>query len=124
MLDNDYNTRVIIPPIDGYTDGDDDDTLNYGQFFRLDWSSYGSTNRVGAFWLHIDEELTTSGSFYIYVLQDSGWTLIPSELFNGVGTDGKGGVFNLGGYDAKALYLTCWPLCYPNLVIHEVKMWK
>ena len=49
---------------------------------------------------------------------------MPADLYNGVGVDGKGGVLNLGGYDALAFYMYCDPLCLPNLVITEVKLWR
>ena len=46
-----------------------------------------------------------------------------SDSINGVGTGGKGGVFNCG-LTGSNFVARCTDVCSPNLSVVELKLWK
>ena len=107
LNDRSQTTKVTIP----------DTEL---QAIEFEW--YGcATNSytVNAVLIETDESVMTSGTIEFYVWDDTTFTWTECPDTNGVGTDGKGGVFNCG-LTGSYLQIKCTTPCSPNLSIVEV----
>ena len=90
------------------------------QYIEYDWSGCGDNAlaKIESVLLETDESQMTSGTVKFYVDD-----VECSDSVNGVGTGGKGGVFNCG-LTGTRFVARCTSACTPNFSVVELKLWK